>query len=103
MNIEVDFKGTNLELSKPLPGYYTWQEARDMGSEGWRLPTITELKNLWSEAKEIKYVFEDTSICWSSSPVANLSYGAWLLYFSNGYDDFYSRSSCYHVRLVKEV
>ena len=38
---------------------------------------------------------------WSASPNADLSYNAWLLYFYDGDDDYYGRSSNDHVRLVR--
>lgn len=103
MNIEVEFEGKHLELSKPISGYYTWYEAMDLQVDGWRLPTIEDLIDLWHEANLSGFVFEDSSSCWSSSAVAYYSYGAWQLYFYYGGDDDDFRSIGYRVRLVREI
>lgn len=104
MKIEVDFAGSALELSKPLDGNYTWDEAKEIKIEGWRLPTIEELKNLWKEALKAGFRRFNPDPCWSSSPAADHSYFVWLLYFYDGNEYLPdSRGSSYRVRLVKEV
>lgn len=101
MNIEVDFTGKTLELSKPISGYYTWQEALVLQVDGWRLPTIEALSGLWHEANISGFAFEDAASCWSSSPVADDPGYAWRLsfYYGDAYDNY--RNDSYRVRLVR--
>ena len=77
------------------------------GASDWRLPTKDELlgivqKGVTNPAIDTTY-FPNTqsSYFWSSSPNADLSYGAWYVYFYGGYsnDDFKDLS--FNVRLVR--
>jgi len=66
-----------LEVKK-LRGVYNYNEAKEKGTEGWRLPTVFELFELMKMAKK------DTSIsslqwCWSATPYAGLAIRAWVV------------------------
>ena len=58
--------------------------------EGYQRPTINQT------------VFPNTQLYyWSSSPVANGSYLAWIVYFDNGYGSNGNKYGGYYVRLVR--
>jgi len=79
----------------------TWDEAtqrvKELG-EGWRLPTIEELKEtLYPNMKRIPDL--KAGIYWSSSEYyAN---HAWIFNFSNGYALYHNNLTTYYVRAVK--
>ncbi|ALO33369.1 hypothetical protein CMT41_00570 [Colwellia sp. MT41] len=93
---------------------YNWQSALTTanstsfaGQNNWRLPNIKELKSIaeqacYSPAINVS-VFPDTSTSnyWSSSPGASSNNYAWIVYFSNGYGYYDSKSDYGHVRLVR--
>jgi len=99
-------------------GAYTWQAALQIpeslnagggfaGFTDWRLPNIKELASIvelgcYSPAINSK-VFPATSsnVCWSDSPLADLSGRAWGVNFNYGYDYYDSRNSTHRVRLVR--
>ena len=88
---------------------YNWtnalQTAANIGN-GWRLPNVKELDSLVEEAcynpsiNETYFPNTISSYYWSSSPVANGSDSAWIVYFHLGYD-YYYKSNSYYVRLVR--
>jgi hypothetical protein len=77
------------------------------GKTDWSLPTEDELRNLahtgrTNPAIDTDY-FPNTAAdwTWSSSPDANFSNGAWLVYFNDGYDGNDLKLRAYRVRLVR--
>ena len=93
---------------------HNWQQALELaGSKSfasfndWRLPNIDELRSIvaydrYDPAINLT-IFSATPSAnyWSSSPYANDSNEAWLVYFDNGNTDFYNRDNKYFVRLVR--
>jgi len=88
---------------------FTWQQALEYAAKQpeWRLPNIRELTSIvelkCSEPAINLSVFPATpsnSIVWSSSPHANNSNNAWFVYFSNGSDQDYNRSSNTYVNTL---
>lgn len=94
---------------------HTWQVALQLaeaasyaGQSDWRLPNIKELASIveqacYSPAIDLA-VFPGTpsSYFWSSSPFANNTAYAWIVYFAYGYDgDNDLKAYAYQVRLVR--
>ena len=89
---------------------YDWtnalQTAKNMGNE-WRVPNIKELDSLVEEAcynaaiNETFFPNTVSSYYWSSSPVANGSNYAWLVYFGYGDDHRNGKDDVNYVRLVR--
>ena len=78
------------------------------GVTGWRLPTIDELKTImikdkagYASALIFKPKSDDFGWYWSSSPVANGSSHAWVVYFYSGGDGNGYKLYSYYVRLVR--
>ena len=106
---------------------YRWIEAQRLGSNGWRLPTKEELSTLvhcsssqpdyWPASRYSNFscegeftrptllvdAFPNTPDrgFWSSSPNTRHANGAWIVYFSDGHVDYYSKDYSYYVRLVR--
>lgn len=86
---------------------YTWDQAVALGSDGWVLPTIEQLRTIVDSSNRTPAIntaiFPGTpaSIFWSASAHAGSS-DFWNLNFSNGLDNSYDlRTSSYYVRLVR--
>ncbi len=93
---------------------YNWQGALDRaeqstlaGEDDWYLPNFKELASIvdvacYTPAINITY-FPNTpgSYFWSTSPYADYSGSAWVVYFDGGYDGDGYRSDDGHVRLVR--
>ena len=89
---------------------YNWtnalQTAKNMGN-GWRVPNIKELDSLIEQAcyspsiNETYFPNTQSNWYWSSSPVANRSSYAWVVYFSYGYFGNGSQYGYAYVRLVR--
>ncbi|MBT7307164.1 MAG: DUF1566 domain-containing protein, partial [Gammaproteobacteria bacterium] len=78
------------------------------GQSGWGVPTRNELDSIRDTTRSAPLVdsshFPNTKIAyyWSSSPVADVSYNAWMLGFDdNGYNNDTSRSFSKYVRLAR--
>ena len=83
------------------------------GKKDWRMPTIEELKGLLTTTRTFNqplnykfYIdatyFPNTNFrFWSSSPDANDSYNAWLVYFSYGFSSNDDKNLSSDVRLVR--
>jgi len=103
MNIEADYIGTSLELSKPICAM-GWNEATERAwPDGWRMPTRAELVTLYDEATDSGYDFSDMSVVWSASSYAPDPTDAWHVYFDDGYSYADDKTLGYAVRLVREV
>lgn len=89
---------------------YNWanalQTAKNMGND-WHVPNVKELDSLVEEAcydaaiNETYFPNTVSHYYWSSSPYANGSSGAWVVYFSYGDDSTGHKSNSYYVRLVR--
>jgi hypothetical protein len=100
-SIEVDFIGTDLELSRPA-GEMSWDDAVSTEwSDGWRMPTRAELIALFHEAEEAGHIFDDKSVVWSSSQYAPDPTNAWHVYFVNGYSYAVYKAVALGIRLVR--
>jgi len=110
--------GEDCATGSPTP--YKWQQALQhaqavnsvgfAGHKDWRLPNIQELRTLVEEQCDFPVINLDvfpisftskTSGYWSSSPVADSSYGAWVVSFSYGFDGWYDKRNYHSVRLVR--
>jgi hypothetical protein len=98
---------------------FTWQAALQRvpivnnsgfaGYSDWRLPNVKELSSIVEEqcySPSINSaVFPNTQQAygyWSSSPVANYSSLAWVVFFYYGYSNWnYKSNDSYYVRLVR--
>jgi hypothetical protein len=80
----------------------TWSEANEYVKslgDGWKLPSIEELK----EAYDNKIEGFKSDFYWSSEEyVQNTNY-AWFVYFYNGFVNYYRKRTISYVRCVKEV
>jgi hypothetical protein len=90
---------------RPEPGSFTWNEAKELETEGWRLPTIEELMGIVTK-KQHKEGFSKLpnmvpAAFWSSSPYASNSNAAWIVGFGYGGDDPGRKSNNFAVRMVK--
>ena len=90
----------NFEIHPDELGKMTWDEAvekvKELG-DGWRLPTITELKLIWDS--EHKDLFKKEWY-WSSSEY-NCSY-AWGFYFGSDGASLYDKNFDFYVRAVRD-
>lgn len=84
---------------------YIWKDAKALGVNGWRLPSIEELRTI-VEKGNIPTInaaaFPNTpaSHFWSASSYGE--YSAWYVYFNNGDDGNYFKAHYYlYVRLVR--
>ena len=91
---------------------FTYKEAlkyaEDKGN-GWRLPTLKELKSIVNYSKSYpavdERIFENvaSSHYWSSTSYASSPKSAWVVTFYNGTDYWSAKSSSYFVRCVRTV
>jgi len=92
----------NLEWEKNLPeNLMTWEEAMEYAKslgEGWRLPTIEELKYAYNNVQGFQ-----SSYYWSSSTYAQDINDAWGVNFSYGYVNYGSKADSLYVRCVRDV
>jgi hypothetical protein len=90
----------NIEWGPEAPRPMSWQEAIDwcksMG-DGWRLPTIGELRIAWEQNVE---GFASSSY-WSSSE--GNSNNAWSQYFGSGYQYDGNKDDDVRVRACRDV
>jgi hypothetical protein len=90
----------HIEWGPEAPSTLPWQEAIDwcktMG-DGWRLPTIGELRIAYEQNVE---GFASSSY-WSSSEYD--SNHAWYQYFYNGYQNYTNKTTNPRVRACRDV
>jgi uncharacterized protein (TIGR02145 family) len=90
----------NLEIMDVDLGRMTWTEAihacEQLG-EGWRLPTIDELEDIYYNGTVpfAQYNY------WSSTDAGN--YGAWYFNFNYKYSDRDDKSNAFYVRPVRDI
>jgi len=101
MEIESEFILNGLEYSYILHKKYTWNELkeRDFKFDSWRVPTRTELINLFDCIKESR----DGSYIWSSSDCSDRNGDAWLVFFNLNVSGLHMRSGYCNVRLVRRM
>ena len=91
----------NIAWGPEAPGLLAWNEAVEWAGslgEGWRLPTIGELRI----AYEQKVDGFASGYYWSSSEF-NFFYLAWLQSFVNGLQYNYSKDTFIRVRACRDV
>lgn len=88
-----------LEWKDPEPNEMSWDEAKVLEVDGWRLPTKAELCSAFHSKVE---GFQSVSY-WSSSTYSQAIISAWVVYFYNGFADYDSKTGSYYVRLCREV
>ena len=91
-----------LEIAnQDFPKTMSWSDAtaacKKLGN-GWRLPTISELKFLYKKKDKIGGLFK--TVYWSSTANDNYN-GAWSFYFSSGDDYYGDKNDTYGVRAVR--
>jgi hypothetical protein len=87
-----------LEWNKTESNIKTWDEAKALEVDGWRLPTQVELKNAYGTKKEGFY----TDFYWSSK--SNGKNYAYAVNLKDGFPASQSKKDCYSfVRLCKEI
>jgi hypothetical protein len=99
----VKLKKIRLEVMTKDLGEMTWYEAKEMCKDfgdGWRLPTIKELKKIY-KYKDFIGGFNDDSY-WSNTETD--SDNAWTFLFSNGDADTSNKyATGYYVRPVRDL
>jgi len=86
------------------PAKFTWDEAMAYAAaqpDGWRLPTIEELKALFEGGKPDEDLFLGHEGVWISSPGASYPDYAWVAFFRYGDHYWSSKDSNFSVRLVR--
>ena len=103
-------EGEILSLSWSDALAHAWSESKksEQGFD-WRLPTVEELSSIINiddkDGKpEVDEVFQDVKgVFWTSSPVADDSDRAWVVYFHDGCVNWLRRDNDSQVRLVRGV
>jgi hypothetical protein len=88
-----------LEWKDPEPNEMSWDEAKELEKNGWRLPTRAELVDAYDN--QIEGFLSD--YYWSSSTYTQNTGTAWYVGFSYGFVDFSNKTYYYYVRLCREV
>ena len=95
---------TCYEVSKKIPGIYSFDEAKriieTVLGKDWRLPNKDELNIIYTNLKCTGQI-EDKDWYLSSSDEDNST--AWCQRFSNGYQDIYDKYSLGSVRAVRII
>lgn len=87
--------------SNPPDNLMTWDEAMSYAKslgDGWRLPTIEELKYAYNNVQGFQ-----SSYYWSSSTYAQDINDAWGVNFSYGYVNYGSKADSLYVRCVRDI
>lgn len=88
--------------SNPPDNLMTWDEAMSYAKslgDGWRLPTVEELK----EAYDNKVEGFQSSYYWSSSTYAQNTSYVWFVHFYYRYVGVYNKTTNYYVRCVRDI
>ena len=101
----VKLGGIGLEVMTKDVGKMNWVDAKEACKgfgDGWRLPTIDELKKIY-KYKDFIGGFKD-AYYWSSTEVnINPDLYVWNFSFSNGYDGNYGKYLTLWVRAVRDL
>jgi hypothetical protein len=95
---QIKFNEFNFEVYSTDIGEFMWEEAMEGGDDGWRLPTIDELRLMY--LCEDMLQMEDDKY-WSSSEFN--SNVARYIYFINGDSSNIGKDSSLRVRLVRTI
>ena len=84
-----------------------WWGAKDycknlalLGFSDWRLGTKVELKNLYNNKSKLKYF--SPYYYWSSTTYDDYKYGAWVVFFGNGFVGYGVKGTNGYVRCVRD-
>ena len=111
---EATFEASNgLMWSNTVGENLTWKEAlifaekllEDGGFRDWRLPTISELQNVFDYGdvrSKIEWDYASYNY-WSATTNNNRPENAWLFNQYYGYTHSYSKTSIYSVRCVRDM
>jgi hypothetical protein len=79
------------------------QDTEYAGFSNWRLPSVEELKKLYTKKENLKISNADNySIYWSSTPYKPPSSSVWVVFFSGGDPAYYNVLEKSYVRCVRE-
>jgi hypothetical protein len=88
-----------LEWKETEPNEMSWDEAKELEKDGWRLPTRAELVDTFDTNIENF----NKGYYWSSSDYIKDTSYAWLVNFNYGGMDTDNKVCDYYVRLCREV
>ena len=99
---------TGLEWEADVSGPMSWDEAMKYAMElgdGWRLPTIEELKTLLDRGRTnpaSSFPEMPTYFFWTSTSCAGSASDAWYVYFGDSYVYYNDKAFTYYVRCVRD-
>ena len=88
-----------LEWKDPESNEMSWNEAKALEKDGWRLPTRAEL----ADAFDNKVEGFESDYNWSSSTYAQDVKSAWTVDLGGGGVNLYSKKNDFYVRLCREL
>jgi len=99
----------NLMWSEVAPQQMGWKEAmkyaedlEEGGYSDWRLPTVSELQQVFDYEKgETKIEFDPANYFWSSTEYYNDQSYAWSVYLHYGYTYYTTKVTAFYVRCVR--
>jgi hypothetical protein len=94
----IKFEDYHFEVAEEDLGLFSWDEAKDLESGGWELPTVDELRLMHLCRKRLDM---GTEHYWSCAETNN--YFAWLVDFISGDTFFLNKDYPGRVRLIKRL